>query len=60
MSLRHHLFYRTILALLLDVQEAGYEQPMLENREDFKTELLQELEEGITPIIEDVAIRILQ
>ena len=45
-------FYRTILALLLDTQEAGYEPPTLENREAFKAELLQELEEGITPIIE--------
>ena len=52
MSLRHHLFHRTILALLLDTQEAGYEPPTLENREAFKAELLQELEEGITPIIE--------
>ncbi len=45
-------FYRAILALLLDLQEAGYEPPTLENREAFKAELLQELEEGITPIIE--------
>ena len=52
MSLRHPLFHRTILALLLDVQEAGYELPTLENREAFKADLLQELEEGITPIIE--------
>ena len=52
MSLRHPLFHRTILALLLDTQEAGYEPPTLENREAFKADLLQELEEGITPIIE--------
>ena len=52
MSLRHPLFHRTILALLLDTQEAGYEPPTLENKEAFKTELLQELEESITPIIE--------
>ena len=25
MSLRHPLFHRTILALLLDIQESGYE-----------------------------------
>jgi len=52
MSLRHPLFHRTILALLLDAQESGYEPPTLENREAFKNELLQELEEGISPIIE--------
>ena len=52
MSLRHPLFHRTILALLLDVQESGYEPPTLENREVFKAELLQELEEGIAPIID--------
>ncbi len=52
MSLRHPLFHRTILALLLDIQESGYEPPTLENREVFKNELLQELEEGINPIIE--------
>tara|TARA_Y100001968_G_scaffold298532_1_gene308459 strand:+ start:151 stop:372 length:222 start_codon:yes stop_codon:yes gene_type:complete len=52
MSLRHPLFHRTILALLLDVQESGYEPPTLENREAFKNELLKELEEGISPIIE--------
>ena len=51
-SLRHPLFHRTILALLLDIQEAGFEPPTFENREAFKAELLQELEEGITPIIE--------
>ena len=52
MSLRHPLFHRTILALLLDTQEAGYEAPTLENREAFKAELLQELLEGMTPLIE--------
>ncbi len=52
MPLRHPLFHRTILALLVDVQESGYEPPTLENREAFKKELLQELEEGISPIIE--------
>ena len=52
MSLRNQLFHRTILALLLDIQEAGYKTPTIENREAFKAELLNELEEGITPIIE--------
>tara|TARA_Y100001968_G_scaffold255596_1_gene241761 strand:- start:994 stop:1215 length:222 start_codon:yes stop_codon:yes gene_type:complete len=52
MSLRHPFFHRTILALLLDVKESGYELPTIENREAFKNELLQELEEGIFPIIE--------
>ena len=52
MSLRHPLFHRTILALLLDVQEAGYEPPTIENRKAFQVELLQELEQGISPIIE--------
>ena len=51
-SLHHPLFHRTIKALLIDVQESGYEPPSLENREAFKNELLQELEEGISPIIE--------
>ncbi len=51
-SLHHPLFHRTIEALLIDVQEAGYEPPTLENREAFKNELLKELEEGISPIIE--------
>ena len=52
MSLRHPLFHRTILALLLDVQESGYEPPTLENRIAFQDELLQELELAILPIIE--------
>ncbi len=52
MSLRHPLFHRTILALLLDAQEAGYELPTLENRKAFKDELIQELEEGLLLIIE--------
>ena len=52
MSLRHPIFHRTILALLLDVQEAGYEHPTLENRKAFQDELIQELEEGLFPIIE--------
>ena len=51
-SLHHPLFHRTIKALLIDVQESGYEPPTFENREVFKKELLQELEEGISPIIE--------
>ena len=51
-SLHHPLFHRTIQALLIDVQESGYEPPTFENREVFKNELLQELEEGISPIIE--------
>ena len=52
MSLRHPLFHRTVLALLLDIQESGYEPPTLENRKAFQDELIQELEEGILPIIE--------
>ena len=52
MSLRHPLFHRTILALLLDIQESGYEPTTLENRKAFQDELIQELEEGILPIIE--------
>ena len=52
MPLRHPLFHRTILALLLDVQEAGYEPPTSENIHAFKAELLEELEEGISPIID--------
>ena len=52
MSLRHPLFHRTTLALLLDIQESGYEPPTLENRKAFQDELIQELEEGILPIIE--------
>ncbi len=51
-SLHHSLFHRTIKALLIDIQESGYEPPTLENREVFKKELLQELEESISPIIE--------
>ena len=51
-SLHHPLFHRTIKALLIDIQESGYEPPTLENREGFKNELLKELEEGISPIIE--------
>ena len=51
-SLHRPLFHRTIKALLIDVQESGYEPPTLENREAFKNELLQELEESISPIIE--------
>ena len=52
MSLHHPFFHRTIKAILIDLQEAGFEPPTLENREAFKNELLQELEEGISPIIE--------
>ncbi len=52
MSLRHPIFHRTILALFWDSQEAGYEHPTLENLEAFREELIQELEEGILPIIE--------
>ena len=51
-SLHHPLFHRTIKALLIDIQESGYEPPTLENREVFKKALLQELVEGISPIIE--------
>ena len=51
MSLRHPLFHRTIKALFIDVQEAGYEHPTLENINAFRNELLKELEEGILPII---------
>ncbi len=52
MSLRHYLFHRTIHALFLDSLEAGYEHPTLENINAFRDELIQELEEGILPIIE--------
>ncbi len=52
MSLRHPLFHRTILALLVDAQESGYEPPTLENRKAFQDELIQELEESVLPIIE--------
>ena len=52
MSLRHPLFHRTIKALFIDTQEAGYEHPTLENINTFKNVLLQELEEGILPIID--------
>ena len=52
MSLRHPLFHRTIKALFIDVQEAGYEHPTLENINTFKNELLQELEEGVL-LLED-------
>ena len=57
MSLRHPLFHRTILVPPLDSQEAGCEPPTLENREVFKAELLQELEEGIAPIIDRCCYR---
>ena len=59
-SLCHPLFHRTIKALLIDVQESGYEPPTLENREAFKNELLQELEEASLPLLSDVVIRILR
>ena len=52
MSLRHPFFHRTIMALLWDTQEAGYEHPTMENMDAFRDELIQELEEGILPIIE--------
>ena len=52
MSLRHPLFHRTIKALFLDSLEAGYEHPTLENLDAFRQELLQELEDGILPIID--------
>ena len=52
MSLRHPLFHRTIKALFLDSLEAGYEHPTLENLDAFREELLQELEDGILPIID--------
>ena len=51
MSLRHPLFHRTIKALFIDAQEAGYEHPTLENINAFRNELFQELEEGVLPII---------
>ena len=51
-SLHHPLFHRTIKSLLIDLQEAGYQPPTLENRDAFKADLLQELDEGIYPIIE--------
>ncbi len=47
-ALNHLLFHRTIKALLIDVQESGYEPPTLENRKVFQNELLQELEERIS------------
>ena len=34
------------------MQEAGYEHPTLENLNAFRDELLQELEDGMLPIIE--------
>ena len=52
MSLRHPLFHRTIKALFLDSLEAGYEHPTVENLDRFRDELLQELEDGILPIID--------
>ena len=52
MSLRHPFFHRTIMALFWDTQEAGYEHPTMENMDAFRDELIQELEEGILPIIE--------
>ena len=52
MSLRHPIFHRRILALYWDAQEAGYEHPTLENLDAFREEFIQELEEGILPIIE--------
>ena len=51
-ALNHPLFHRTIKALLIDAQEAGYEPPTLENRDAFKADLLHELEECIYPIID--------
>ncbi|WP_320667387.1 carbonic anhydrase [Prochlorococcus sp. MIT 1307] len=57
MSLRHPLFHRTILAIFWDTQEAGYEHPTNENIINFRDELLQELEEGILPIIERCCYR---
>ena len=60
MSFRHPIFHRTISALLLDLQEAGYEPPTLENRKAFQDELIQELEEGILPIIEKSVTKIPQ
>ncbi len=52
MSLRHPIFHRTIMALFLDAQEAGYEHPTLENIDAFRDELIQELEDGLLPIID--------
>ena len=52
MSLRHPIFHRTIKALFIDMQESGYEHPTLENMGVFRDELIEELEEGILPIIE--------
>ena len=52
MSLRHPLFHRTIKAIFLDSLEVGYEHPTLENLDGFREELLQELEDGIFPIID--------
>ncbi len=58
MSLRHELFHRTILAILIDIQESGYEPPTLENLETFQKELIQELEAGILPIIDQICYQI--
>ena len=52
MKLLHPLFHRTIMALFLDTKEGGYEHPTIENIDAFRDELIQELEEGILPIIE--------
>ena len=51
MSLRHPVVDGTSKALFIDIQEAGYEHPTLENINIFRDELFQELEEGILPII---------
>ena len=45
-------FIEQSLLFFWDSQEAGYEHPTLENLDAFREELIQELEEGILPIIE--------
>ena len=40
------------MALFWDTQEAGYEHPTIENMDAFRDEMIQDLEAGITPIIE--------
>ena len=51
-TLKKHPALFTEWMLFWDSQEAGYEHPTIENLDDFKEELIQELEEGILPIIE--------
>lgn len=52
MSLLHPFFHRTIKSLFIEIQEAGYENPSIESINVFREEVVQELEEGILPIVE--------